>query len=196
VVTFGQVWFFSCFFLFCFCLITNSPEALRVQFVRIESKTVVTVLTKTGMMHLFDVPEISDDLPVQQHLSVAGGSVVAGGRFDGLLGPAAVAKKPANLQQSITGRNNVQFPAAFLAETASHVLPSSAAMLSVLLEELVLKKPVAADRVAEVTDYETPMMMELEGDEPVVTAPTEYKLPHHFSTEARGQLVDFFKSRK
>ena len=159
----------------------------------------ISVLTKTGMMHLFEAPQVLNSVESDAAASsasstfAAAGSVVSGGRFDGLLGPAAVVKRPA--QQSITGRNSVQFPSSFLADTASHVLPSATIMLSVLLEELVLKK--TSDTPEETHGFaaaeEAASMMDLDGDEPIVDSVEEFKLPHHFSSQARGQMVDFFK---
>jgi hypothetical protein len=186
---------------FCFCLwfcnnlVVFSVEALRVQFVRDGGKTVVAVLTKTGMVHLFDAPEIVEDSSEAKGAAAAEVATLASsGRFDGLLGPSAVAKQPQQNSQ-ITGRNNVPFPASFLPDTASHVLPSATVMLSVLLEELTLKKQVKDPHRQVEPDEELPnvLMMELDSDEPDTS---EVKLPHHFSAQARGRLVEFFKSKQ
>jgi hypothetical protein len=104
----------------------------------------------------------------------------------------------------LLGRNNVRFAATFLADTASHVLPPTTVMLTALLDELLLKKPAAAERDEE---QQQPPHDELLGtvldldDEAAekrdanASAQSD-KLPHHFSSEARAQLVKFFQQQQ
>jgi WD40 repeat protein len=179
-----------------------ASDALRVQFVHSEGRPVrVAVLTKTGLFHLFEAPQIAGAAPGKSRAAPTAATGKPMGRFEGLLGDAA---PPGEAVAPLLGRNNVRFAATFLADTASHVLPPTTVMLTALLDELLLKKPVAAERDEE---QQQPPHDELLGtvldldDEAAekrdanASAQSD-KLPHHFSSEARAQLVKFFQQQQ
>ncbi len=173
-----------------------TTDALRVQFVHSEGKPVrVAVLSKTGLISLFDAPQIAVAGAVSSDSVAAVASAKPMGRFEGLLGDASAAN--ANQSAQLLGRNNVCFSATFLPDIASHVLPPSTVMLTSLMEELLLKKQTPKeepdDLGAVLMDLDEPAHT---GDNGILASSKAEKLPHHFSTEARAQLVKFFSAQQ
>jgi WD40 repeat protein len=182
-------------------------SGLRVQFVDTSDyETKVAVLTKTGNIQLMEAKEISRS-HLEQNLKQSFDQGLAGSgrsRFDGILGTAVPSS--ASASQNI-GRNNVSFPASFLPNTASHVLPSSNIMLTSLMTEL-LRINVKKDAEDVMLDASQLLRHSLNGgdDEDDLEARAmeideaedikHPKLPHHFSSETREELAGFFKKTK